>query len=82
MSDKLVDATRDAIALTAAAEREDRASVELMLATYANATDEERGQLLGAMLACNVAVVRFAAEVIGADPGKIIAAVAMSLRDG
>lgn len=78
--DRIKNATLDGLALIAAAEREDRAAVELFLSTYANSSDEERGELLGALIAHSVALVRCAAEINGVEPGKILGAVRASLK--
>jgi hypothetical protein len=78
----LVDATRDALALIAAADREDKAAVESMLATYQGGDNEaERGMLLGALLSHSVAILRLASQTLGVDPDKILGSVATSLND-
>ncbi len=77
-----VDATRDALGLIAAADREDKAAVETMLATFNGPGNEsERGMLVGALLAHSVAILRLASQTLGVDPDKILGSVATSLND-
>jgi hypothetical protein len=77
-----IDVTRDALALIAAADREDKTSVETMLATYHGEENEhERGMLLGALLAHAVAILHLASQTLGVPTDRIIGSVAASLNE-
>jgi hypothetical protein len=78
-----IDATRDGLALIAAADREDKQAVELMLSTYQGSGNEaDRGQLVGAILAHSGAILRLASQTLGVSPDSILGSVARSLNDG
>ena len=77
-----VDATRDALALIAAADREDRTSVEALLATFHGEENEhERGMLVGALLAHAVSILHLASQTLGVPTDRIIGSVAASLNE-
>jgi hypothetical protein len=77
-----LDACRDGLALIAAAERGDGASVEALLATFQGADNErERGQLLGSLLAHAVSILQLASQTLGVEPAKILGSVAASLNE-
>lgn len=77
-----VDVVKDALAIIAAADREDRQTVDLMLSTYHGAGNEaDRGQLVGAFIAHSVAILRLASQTLGVDPAAILGSVASSLNE-
>jgi hypothetical protein len=76
-----LDACRDGLALVAAANRGDAASVNAMLETYREDSDLARGQLLGSLVAHAVAILRLASQTMGVDPDKILGSVAATLND-
>jgi hypothetical protein len=81
-SDKLRDASLDALALISAAARKDSKSVEAMLSTYRDDAESdagERGMLLGGVLAHAVALIAALATARDCKPEDIVASVHSSI---